>query len=191
MDKVILIDGVDVSECEHYRAEIETKMPYGEYEIQKDKCYYSSIEVIQKCKGNKGCIYKQLQRVKAELKKYEDMAKKGLEEFKDVGGCWGCGLQLQLNQDIEDIKKLKAENERLKEENKQLKKLKFKSDGIELLQDANLNLHNANVKYRQALQEIREIAGSIIGNANAIYTDFYNKLSDILDKINEVIGAEE
>ena len=140
MDKII--DGVDVSKCKHYRAEIETKMPYGEYEIQKDKCHYSGIEIIQDCKGIKDCIYKQLkrlqakydnlqvshsilktaylelqeenERLEAELKKYEDMAKKGLEEFKDVGGCWGCGLQLQLNQDMEDIKKLKAENEKLK-----------------------------------------------------------------------------
>lgn len=54
--------------------------------------------------------------LKAELQKYKDMEAKGLEEFKDVGGCWGCGLQLQLNQDLEDIKQLKAENERLKEE---------------------------------------------------------------------------
>ena len=51
-----IIDGVDVSGCEQYRAEIETKMPYGEYEIQKDKCHYSGIEIIQDCKGNKGCI---------------------------------------------------------------------------------------------------------------------------------------
>ena len=51
------------------------------------------------------------------------METKGLEEFKDIGGCWGCGLQLQLNQDIKDIKNLKQENEKLKEENKELKEL--------------------------------------------------------------------
>ena len=49
-----------------------------------------------------------------EYNQFKDMAKKGLDEFKDVGGCWGCGLQLQLNQDMEDIKQLKADNERLK-----------------------------------------------------------------------------
>lgn len=87
-------------------------------------------------------------KLKAELQKFKDMAKKGLDEFKDVGGCWGCGLQLQLNQDLEAYKQseqeatkiiaelkaykdvnedfktawaeLKAENERLKEEIKVL-----------------------------------------------------------------------
>ena len=72
MDKVI-IDKIDVSGCEHYRAEIETKMPYGKYEILKDKCHYSGIEIIQNCKGNKGCIYKQLQRLKEENEQLNKM----------------------------------------------------------------------------------------------------------------------
>ena len=89
-----IIDGVDVSGCEQYRAEIETKMPYGEYEIQKDKCHYSGIEIIQDCKGNKGCIYKQLQRAKAEnkelsesIKRLKNMAKAaalGREKYKQA-----------------------------------------------------------------------------------------------------------
>lgn len=65
------IDGVDVSGCEHYRAEIETKMPYGEYEILKNKCHYSGIEIIQDCKGIKDCIYKQLKRKEQFLKEIE------------------------------------------------------------------------------------------------------------------------
>lgn len=60
-------------------------------------------------------------RLKAELKNFQDMAKKGLDKFKDVGGCWGCGLQLQLNQDIQDIKQLKAEKELLQEEREKAK----------------------------------------------------------------------
>lgn len=66
------VDGVDVSECEHYRAEIETKMPYGEYVTEKDKCHYNGIEIIQNCKGNKGCIYKQLKRLQAENEKLKE-----------------------------------------------------------------------------------------------------------------------
>lgn len=33
-----------------------------------------------------------------------DMEQKGLEEFKDVGGCWGCGIQESLNQAWVDCK---------------------------------------------------------------------------------------
>ena len=79
MDKVI-IDGVDVSECKHYKTEINTEMPFGEYEVQKDKCYYSDIEIIQNCKGNKGCMYKQLKRLQAENEKL----KKELEKHKSM-----------------------------------------------------------------------------------------------------------
>lgn len=57
-------------------------------------------------------LVKENAELKAKLQKFQDMAKKGLDEFKDEGGCWGCGLQLQLNQDIEDIKQLKAEKEK-------------------------------------------------------------------------------
>ena len=123
MDKVI-IDKVDVSGCEHYRAEIETKMPYGEYEILKDKCHYSGIEIIQDCKGNKDCIYKQLKRLKEE---------KG-------------GMQILID-----------------------------------------NYIALTEKYHQALQEIRDILAERIE-----WTGIPNNAEiDIIDKINEVIGAEE
>ena len=61
-------------------------------------------------------LYKQLQRAKAELKKYEDMAKKGLEEFKDVGGCWGCGIQESLNQAWADSKTYRQALQEIREE---------------------------------------------------------------------------
>lgn len=81
----------------------------------------------------------------AELKKYKDMAAKGLEEFKDVGGCWGCGLQLQLNQDLEDIKHLKAENEKLKAQ-------------LNVLEEDNKKLSSENdVLYNNSLQEVKGI----------------------------------
>ena len=87
---------------------------------------------------------------------------------------------LKQNRSLQkELKELKAENERLKEKVEKLDKM--------------TGIFSARLcqKYQQTLQEIRDMAGSIIGNANATYTDFYNKLSDILDKINEVIGAEE
>lgn len=58
--------------------------------------------------------YKQLKRKEKELQRYKDMEAKGLEEIKDVGGCWGCGIQAQVNQDMVDLKKYKDEIEDLK-----------------------------------------------------------------------------
>jgi len=118
-NKKIYVDGVDVSECKYN---------------EKESChiYAYSCDADDFCTGNKNCYYKQLkrlqakydnlqvshsilktaylelqeenERLEAELKKYEDMAKKGLEEFKDVGGCWGCGIQESLNQAWADCK---------------------------------------------------------------------------------------
>lgn len=115
---------------------------------------------------------------KAELKKYKDMAAKGLEEFKDVGGCWGCGLQLQLNQDLEDIKHLKAENEQLKKENINLLK------EIAEFTMANRMLKEVTKYQRQTLQEIKKIAErelSLTDNDDELYDVF----SEILQKITK------
>ena len=61
-------------------------------------------------------VYKeQLQRKTAELKKYQDMEKEGPEQYKDVGECWGCGLELTNQQLLKDFKAKTAECEELKE----------------------------------------------------------------------------
>ena len=117
--------------------------------------------------------------LESELEKYRDMAKKGLDEFKDIGGCWGCGLQLQLNQDIQDIKQLKAECERLKEESE-----KTEETAISLLNIQN-ELAKSCVIYKQALEEIRVIAEE---GSKSVFAD--EDCDKIIDKINEVIGVE-
>ena len=110
MSEEILIDDVNVAECHN-------KTPYkNDYGDVQCKCYrFEDIEndtfLFGICKQHPNCYYKQLKRLQAELQKYKDMEAKGLEEFKDIGGCWGCGLQLQLDQDLKDIKRLRAENE--------------------------------------------------------------------------------
>ena len=126
----------------------------------------------------------------AELKKYKDMAAKGLEEFKDVGGCWGCGLQLQLNQDLEDIKHLKAENEQLKKENINLLK------EIAEFTMANRMLKEVTKSQRQTLQEIKAIAEKTIdiyypdyydeGFEEDIVTEFAKQVLDLITKVEEI-----
>lgn len=194
MDKVIIDKAID--ECDYFQRN------YG------FNCYKG-----KNCNEVDDCYYKQLKRAKTELKKYEDMAKKGLEEFKDVGGCWGCGLQLQLNQDIEDIKKLKAENEELKKELEKHKskighllspltdsdfqdKLKELEQENERLKQESEQLHNdlkecgiKREQYRKALEDIRGIVFQAEQKLHCV-CDITEMLLDIIDKINEVIGAE-
>ena len=99
MDKVI-IDGINVSECEHYRAEIETKMPYGEYGILKDKCHYLGIEIIQDCKGNKGCIYKQLKRLEQE----NEQLKAENEKLNKMTGIFSARLCEKYRTTLQEIR---------------------------------------------------------------------------------------
>jgi hypothetical protein len=165
-------------------------MPYGEYEIQKDKCHYSGIEIIQNCKGNKGCIYKQLKRLQAEN-----------EILKEK-------LQISQNSDKKTIEIMK-ENERLKKEIKQYKKYKFLFEKAKEFKEktdkwaSKCLAENEDLKdtikrtvcqsecfrykqannYKQALQEIREYCEE--QNLKADYT-----ACEIIDKINSVIGAE-
>lgn len=54
MTKAIIIDGVDVSECEY---------------LKNGSC---SIEILTPCPYNPGCYYKQLQRLKAEKKQLKE-----------------------------------------------------------------------------------------------------------------------
>ena len=63
---------------------------------------------IKRFKGVVANLSKENKQLKEELNRYKEMEVKGLEEFKDVGGCWGCGLQLQLEQDIKDLRKLNS-----------------------------------------------------------------------------------
>ena len=195
MDKVI-IDGVDVSECEHYRAEIETKMPYGEYEILKDKCHYSGIEIIQDCKGIKGCIYKQLQRLQAE---YDDL-------HLSYAGCKTANTGLQevnqkLEQENEQLKKsidrimqdkeiktidldiakenaeLKAECERLKEE---LRTEKIYNSQIEELEESLQHARAENEHYRK---EAYRLADGLNKTENLafIYKQALQEIRDMAD----------
>lgn len=154
MSEEIIIDGVNVGECSYYNKE---NKPYC-CEIWDNECEAQN------------CYYKQYLCLKQELQKYKDMEAKGLEEFKDVGGCWGCGLKLQLNRDIEDIKQLKQENEKLKERNKKLE-LAHKYTCSEKL-------------YKHALEEIREITKEL-KQTKIPFCEIEEKIQNI---INEVLN---
>ena len=163
MDKVI-IDGVDVSECEYYRAELETKMPYGEYVTEKDKCHYSGVEIIQNCKGNKGCTYKQLQRARAEI--YE--LKESLKVFQrpDI-------VKVLIDYKIGELDRIEQKNGQLIEDN-------FK------IAQKYTKLEQENEKQLKCLKEIKEILWQQINERGCAEI----REDKILDKISECIGVE-
>ena len=139
----------------------------------------SDIPIYEQCKE----LEKENAELKAELKKYKDMAAKGLEEFKDVGGCWGCGLQLQLKQNLEDIKHLKAENDRLKRENRHYKaELKLSCNELDKSGKWQVFERQKKIKYYQILQEIKKIAERELSLTEKD-DELYDVFSEILQKI--------
>ena len=181
----IIVDDVDVSECK-YKFQNKEKYDGDDFcTLYLEKCKFLGEAGI--CDDNCQVYedYKQLKRLEQEnekltkkLQKYENMRTKGLEEFKDVGGCWGCGLQLQLNQDIEDIKKLKQNAQ----DTYDMYKALMKSFEIS---------NSERSKYKQTLEEIKIIVnGGICSNCayQRMETDCTCKSFKILTKINEVLS---
>ena len=73
-DKEIIIDGVDVSECEHQYYK-KCKIDYDEW-INEIICY-------NECQNNPNCHFKQLKRKEQECDKYKQ-ALGEIEEYLDV-----------------------------------------------------------------------------------------------------------
>jgi predicted nuclease with TOPRIM domain len=175
MDKVI-INGVDVSECDFLLMRDDNP--------KCECCHATGFGVICDCEMWKTCYYKQLQRLQA---KYDDLHL-NYAECKTAN----TGLQ-ELNQ------KLQAENERLKEENKELKSsLVSQASIIFTLEKSSNDLSQGINKLYKVLKEIKEIIKDC--DNGKCFTCKYNKEdaencidnkhNEIIDKINEVIGAE-
>ena len=193
MTEEIIIDGVDVAECE-FIADTKNGLVKCISWVHNNK---NPVSGHWDCRENKNCYYKQLQRLKQELQRYKDMEAKGLEEFKDIGGCWGCGLQLQLNQDIIDIKQLEQENERLKKEldfayikdpitKKECttlygKPIQYWIEKKEALDGANeliKGYHLRIKKLKSALEEIRTMATKNVSIES--FVKIQNKINEVL-----------
>lgn len=113
----IIIDGVNVAGCYWKCKDGDCAMYYADLSADNNE-----LEFGFNCEDNTDCYFKQLQRLeqenaelKKELKKYKDMEAKGLEEFKDVGGCWGCGIQSASDQYFNEAKKYRKALEEIRE----------------------------------------------------------------------------
>lgn len=87
-------------------------------DILKD---YKEIRMIENIKNAKNYLKqikdleKENEELKKELQRYKDMKAKGLEEFKFVGGCWSCGIQLSADKYIAKASKYHQALEEIRE----------------------------------------------------------------------------
>ena len=160
MSKVIVND-TDVSECEHFKIN------------RGFNCYKGYNCTDKECSD---CYYKQLRRAKAENKelerKYADVLKLAKENADSNEYC---------------LQELEQENEKLKEEITKL------SDPRYQIAKVNEGYYNRMIKYSQCLKEIKEIAEEWLHTPWFCFNcrnNMDDKLKEILDKINEVIGVE-
>jgi hypothetical protein len=121
-DKQIIIDGIDVSGCEHFE-ECETELEWSKcladcYSYPEGTCYGY-------CDEHPNCYYKQLKRAEnqiVEINKMVEAKEQECEELKKECA-WvkeSCTLNEGINYDIWynqklELDQLKAENEELKE----------------------------------------------------------------------------
>lgn len=176
MNKPIIIDGVNVAECEFFEL----------WEKQFNREYGCLIRIKghKICKNKKNCYYKQLQRQEQENIRLEAENTKLIEE----------NYELSVNQDdVEqyktiihnkniDIRRLKVENKKLK---KEVSDLNFYIDSYRQTWELD--------KYKQALEYVREITKKYYLSdkkllATGIEINPYNAIIEIQDKINEVLG---
>ena len=105
MYKPIIIDGVDVSECEFYTDRLYTNCKSG-CSAYADDC---------KSEYRQNCYYKQLQRLKAENEK--------LKQYKQSKQASYETMQTEWNKAINESRDVKAENEKYKQALEEVREL--------------------------------------------------------------------
>jgi len=138
MQNEVIIDGVNVAECNAFLKEYEFPNNLkGGYYTEKNlcECGIQGTEAYPFfCKDNPDCYFKQLQRAKAELEQYKnDIAsgvgciqckkelencalKSELEQYKKSTQATYDYLEIERKRLVFETKTLKAENEKLKKE---------------------------------------------------------------------------
>ena len=130
-------------------------------------------------------------------KKYQDMEKEGLEQFKDVGGCWGCGLELTNQQLLKDYTAKTAECKKLKGQIDKVKDyVKHNMQDVDCdnwlerfiytFEDWKKSLQNDTDHYKQALDEIEDVLWTYHNNLytpkNPVADEIEKRILDIISK---------
>ena len=180
MSEEIIIDGVNVAECDY----ILSNLTCIKKEIKMKKC-------IKLCGNIPNCHYKQLQRLKQENEELKARFNEIYNNAEQLANKYNKYDGKKENELAEIINKTTDERNKYKQENEELKKRCKELDKMTGIFSARL----AN-KYKRALEGIREIAKDfckkctsecdcIIDNEPCEYYDFYK----IREKINEVLNV--
>ena len=207
MDKDIIIDEVNVAECEHRNDTHNTLLADGAIKKFSNYCYITN----DGCYGV-NCYYKQLKRLQAEneenIKRLRELSK----EERELREGWHAQCEV--------IEVLREENKRLQAENKRLQMLSCANCGEQYLSPDGAELYEKNVQlkaeneqlkalcdtyftcykakhndiegnlfsYRKALEEIRSYVNTQLdGFGNDVYGITKNQITTITNKINEVL----
>ena len=169
-----IINGIDVSECEHHYTNTVNGIIYNGCAIyeQINELGYSQDTL---CEQNPDCYYKQFKRLQQEL----DIKEKMLDKFMIGSG--------------ETLEKLQKENEKLKAD------LKGETEQCQKWYQSETDKHFQMLKYEQALEEIRkEYTNSIFYQCdkteeecpchNCIILGQLDRVQNIVKIIDEVLN---
>lgn len=108
------------------RKEQERKELLTKIKIQKEeniKFTLATRKLVSQYSSKLEKLRQALKKTKAKLKEFKDMAKQGLDNYKDVGGCWGCGISFSFDELLESYKKLETKNKKYKQALQEIKEL--------------------------------------------------------------------
>ena len=167
----IMIDGVDVSGCKHYKINGKCRIPHYQQGIKYVNCNCNEWD----------CYFKQFQK-----EKFENLNNRQMVERAEN----------LIYENSELIKNLKEKEQECEQKQKIIEELKKQLETSEKwrikAESLNEKLNLENTCYRKALEEIEEIVNEtcIDSQSDCKSCNFSCEHKDILDIINKAKGEE-
>lgn len=165
-EKVMIIDGADVGECEFY---------YHGFCALQNKIR-ETLPSVKTCSKNEFCICKQLKRKEQECEYLKNCLDKSIKTQTDSELWWE-----------KERKDLKTKLDQLKAENEELKQ--WQEDAEDILKTQLDNFDKVENRYKQALDEIEGLTQSTLDEFE--YDDEGQQLSyckDVSEQILNIIN---
>ena len=173
-DKLIMINGVDVSGCEHLGL-------YKEYKLKCGGCYPVD------CSDNPNCYYKQLKHKAQECEELKKQLERKEENYQKLLSKSNKYIHNLVDENVQDISNLGRQLDQLKTEKEEIKKYlgissKTIMERLEELQEFRDNDKYKLYQAEQTLTEIKEIAEK---HKVTAHYDYLTDMDNIIQKISE------